>query len=58
MSITEAQKKATKKYKDKAWKRVPLDMPIEEYNNLKQYCDDVNESVSGFIRRIIKEKIK
>lgn len=57
MSVSEAQKKATQKYKEKAWKRIPLDVPIEEYNNLKSYCEKTNESVSGFIRRIIKENI-
>lgn len=58
MATSEAQKKATVKYKEKAYKRIPLDVRIEEYEELKAYCDRSGESINGFIRRIIKEAIK
>jgi hypothetical protein len=58
MGITEAQNRASLKYKKKAYKRVPLDMKIEEYEKLKEYLDKTGESVNGFIRRIIKENIE
>lgn len=58
MPYTEAQKKATLKHKAAAYKRVPLDLKLEEYEELKNYCDQHNESVNGFIKKLIKENIK
>lgn len=55
--VSQAQINATKKYKAKAYKRIPLDVKIEEYNDLKAYTDKTGESINGFIRRIIKENI-
>ena len=57
MATSEAQVRATLKYKAKAYKRIPLDMKIEEYEALKEYTDNTGESINGFIRRIIKENI-
>lgn len=58
MKTNEAQVKATLKYKAKAYKRIPLDVRIEEYEELKAYTDKSGETINGFIRRIIKENIK
>ncbi len=58
MSTSEAQVKATMKYKAKAYKRIPLDVRIEEYEALKAYTDRTGESINGFIRKIIKESIE
>lgn len=58
MPYTEAQKKATLKHKAAAYKRVPLDLKIEEYEELKEYCEKHGESINGFIKKLIKEKIK
>lgn len=58
MATSDAQMKATMKYKAKAYKRIPLDVRIEEYEALKRYTDKTGESVNGFIRRIIRENIK
>ena len=58
MATSEAQIKATLKYKAKAYKRIPLDVKIEEYEALKQYTEKNGESINGFIRRIIKENIE
>ncbi len=58
MATSEAQVRATLKYKAKAYKRIPLDMKIEEYEALKEYTDNTGESINGFIRRIIKEEIE
>lgn len=57
MATSKAQVEATLRYKAKAYKRIPLDMKIEEYEALKQYTDKTGESINGFIRRIIKENI-
>lgn len=58
MAYTEAQKKATLKYKEKSYKRIPLDMKIEEYEELRKYCEETDEPINGFIKRLIKEAIK
>ena len=58
MAISEAQAKATLKYKAKAYKRIPLDVKTEEYDALKKYTERTGESINGFIRRIIKENIE
>lgn len=58
MATSEAQIKATLKYKAKAYKRIPLDVKIEEYEALKEYTENTGESINGFIRRIIKENIE
>ena len=58
MSISKAQREATAKYKAKAYKRIPLDVKIEEYEALKDYTERTGEPINGFIRRIIKENIE
>ncbi len=58
MAASKAQVRATLKYKAKAYKRIPLDVKIEEYEALKEYTEKSGESINGFIRRIIKENIK
>lgn len=58
MAVSEAQVKATQKYKAKAYKRIPLDVRIEEYEAIKNYTQKTGESINGFIRRIIKENIE
>ena len=55
----EAQFEAVKRYKDsKKIKRVPLDMPEDELDNLKKFCADHNESVTSFIKSAIKERME
>lgn len=58
MATSKAQIEATLRYKAKKYKRIPLDMKLEEYEALKQYTDKTGESINGFIRRIIKENIE
>ncbi|MCM1234735.1 MAG: ribbon-helix-helix domain-containing protein [Ruminococcus flavefaciens] len=58
MPISEAQKKASKKYFDKNYKQVKLSMPIKEAEILDTFCKEKNYSKAGFIRDAIKEKIE
>ncbi len=44
-------------YAKKNYKRVPLDLPIDDYNKLKAYCDKKGVSVNPFIRAAINEKM-
>lgn len=56
MPYTDAQKKATQKYKEKNYKRIPLDVQKEFYDYLKGVADSQNKSVNGFIKEAIDEK--
>ena len=38
MAVSEAQKRAHKKYFDKNYKQVKLSMPIQEAENLEEHC--------------------
>ena len=57
MAVTEAQKRASKKYFDKNYKQVKLSMPISEAEALEKHCIEFNYSKAGFIREAIQEKI-
>lgn len=56
--ISDARKRANKKWKDEHYKQVKLEMSIEEVNNLENICKLHNYSKAGFIREAIKEKIE
>jgi len=57
MTVSDAQKKASKKYFDNNYKQVKLSMPIAEAEALEKHCTAHNYSKAGFIREAIKEKI-
>ena len=42
-------------YAKKNLKRVPLDLPINKYNQVKSHADSKGESLNGFIKRAIDE---
>ena len=58
MPVSEAQKRASKKYFDNNYKQVKLSMPIKEAEILEEYCKKHNYSKAGFIREAIQEKIQ
>lgn len=58
MAVSEAQKKASKKYFDNNYKQVKLSMPIKEAKALEAYCKEHKCSKAGFIRTLIKEKLE
>lgn len=58
MAYTEAQKKATEKYKRENYKRIPLDVPKAEYDRIKAHAEGRKESVNGFIRRAVDETME
>lgn len=55
---SEAQKKATAKYKNKNYKRIPLDVTKDQYQKIKDFADSEGESVNGFIKRAISEAME
>ena len=46
------------KYKKDNYKRIPLDVTKEYYEQIKIHAESMNESVNGFIKRAISECIK
>lgn len=57
MSYSKESYVSSKKYKEKNIKRVPLDMQIELYEALKQAAEAQGETVNGFIKTAIKERM-
>lgn len=39
-------------------KRIPLDVPKEKYEQIKAAAEAVNESVNGYIKKAIDERIE
>lgn len=59
MPISEAQKRASIKYKNKNLKRVPLDLQIDDYERIKAGIEQAGyKSLNGFIKQAINEKLE
>ena len=62
VTYSEKTKQRKVQYAREKYKRIPLDVKIEEYNALKIYIDNNKEetggSINGFIRKLIKDKIE
>ena len=58
MSITESQKQAHIRYAKKALKRIPLDVQKEKYLDIKAAADSVGETVNGYIKTAIDERMQ
>ncbi len=56
--VSEAKKRANKKWIDANYKQVKLSMPIEEAKKLEEHCVNFNYTKAGFIRQAIKDKIE
>ena len=54
--VTEAQKKASHKYKQAKYSRIPFDVPKEYHLYLKETAGSLGMSVNGFIRKAVDEK--
>lgn len=55
MGYSEKKKAYNIEYKKNNLKRVPLDLPIEKYHEVKTHSEKQNETVNGFIKRAIDE---
>ena len=58
MPLTEAQKRANIKYKEKSIKRIPLDVQKEKYEAIKAAAEAVGESVNGYIKTAVDRRIE
>lgn len=58
MALTEQRKDYLYEYKKNKLKRVPLDVPIEKYEDIKAAADSAGESVNGYIKKAIEERME
>lgn len=58
MAPTEAQKRAIKAYRQKRTKQIVIDVKIEDYDALGEYCESRGIAKATFIRQAIKEKME
>lgn len=58
MSMTEERKKYLYDYHKQNLKRVPLDMKVEDYETLKASAAEAGQTVNGFIKQAIAEKLE
>ena len=58
MALTEAQKKANSKYREKSIKRIPLDVQKEKHEEIKTAAGKTGESVNGYIKKAIDERME
>lgn len=58
MAYSEAQKRATDKYKRANYKRIPLDVPKDKYEQISAAAAKQQESVNGYIKRAIDERME
>ena len=58
MPISDARKKANQKWNAANYKQINLQLPIDEFNAINEFCDSTNQTRNGFIRQAIKEKIE
>ena len=58
MTLTDAQKQARYNYARKNLKRIPLDVQKEKYDQIKAAAVRNGESVNGYIKKAIDERIE
>lgn len=58
MAMSEERKNYLYSYKKQRLKRVPLDMQIADYEALKAAADQAGQTVNGFIKQAIAEKLE
>ena len=58
MALSEAQKKANKKWDEKNLKNGSYKMPIELYEKFENYCKINNISKNRLICDLVKEKVE
>ena len=58
MASTEAQKRAVIKYAKDHLKRIPLDVPLQKYDEIKEAAAGAGETVNGYIKAAIDRRIE
>ena len=58
MPISDAQKKAVRKYKENNYERIELSVPKGKKAVIKDFAEKQNKSVNGFVNEAIDEKME
>lgn len=58
MTYNEKKKKYNAQYKKDHFKRIPLEVQNEKYDQIKTAADKVNESVNGYIKKAVEMRIE
>lgn len=58
MESKEKKKQYDLEYAKKHLKRIPLDVKIDKYNEIKSHAENKGESLNGFIKRSIDETME
>lgn len=56
--MSDNRKEYLYKYQKEKLKRIPLDVPIEKYEEIKQASLQVGESVNGYIKKAIELRLE
>lgn len=57
MAVSEAKKRANRKWNEANYKRINLAVPIAEYEVIDKHCEEKGVSKNKFIMDIIREKL-
>lgn len=57
MTLSESQKRASAKYKEKNIKRIPLDVQKDNYDEIKAAADIAGEKVNSYIKAAIEAQL-
>mgnify|MGYP000061100027 CR=1 FL=1 len=58
MDYSENKKKYNLEYAKKKLKRIPLDVQIEKYDQIKAASEKAGDTVNGYIKKAIDEKMQ
>lgn len=58
MAYNESAKKASMAYAKRSLKRIPLDVQKEKYEEIKVAADRAGETVNGYIKKAIEERMR
>lgn len=58
MVMSQERKNYLYDYQKKKLKRVPLDLKLEDYDNLKSAAEQAGQTVNGYIKQAIAEKME
>lgn len=58
MSLTEQRKDYLYEYQKTKLKRIPLDVTKEKYEEIKEAADNAGESVNGYIKKAIDDRME
>lgn len=58
MTLTEQRKESMYKYAKAKLKRIPLDVQKEKYDEIKAAATAAGESVNGYIKRAVNERME